>query len=162
MKSISQTDQLSMKNNINTPSNTVFPHLINGHLADENKYAFNLSINGYLAFACFNKVIVLETVDTIRLCQNLNRHKYFVNRVLWCNENSFKLLSCDLKSNIIVWNVIEGSVLTIITPQSKDDRQLLDICWVKYGNGMFKDLFSFFDTFRKQLKQLTNSLFLNH
>lgn len=121
-------------NNTNSVSNTVYPHLINGHLCEENKYAFSLSTNGYIAFACYNKVIVLETVDTIRLCQNLNRHKYYVNRVLWCNENSFKLLSCDLKSNIIVWNVIEGSVLTIITPQ-KEDKQLLDVCWTKYGSG---------------------------
>lgn len=119
----------------NTPANTIFPHLINGHLCEENKYAFSLSTNGYLAFACYNKVIVLETVDTIRLCQNLNRHKYYVNRVLWCNENSFRLLSCDLKANIIIWNVIEGSVLTIITSQHKDDKQLLDVCWTKYSNG---------------------------
>ena len=119
----------------NTPANAILPHLINGHLCEENKYAFSLSTNGYLAFACYNKVMVLETVDTIRLCQNLNRHKYYVNRVLWCNENSFRLLSCDLKANIIIWNVIEGSVLTIITPQHKDDKQLLDVCWTKYSNG---------------------------
>ena len=125
----------------NTLSNTVYPHLINGHLCEENRNAFSLSTNGYIAFACYNKVIILESIDTIRLCQNLNRHKFYVNKVLWSNENSFRLLSCDVKSNIIIWNVIEGSVLTIIQPQNKDDKQLLDVCWTKFnnGNGYFKN-----------------------
>lgn len=130
----SKNKTLPQSNSTNSLSNTVFPHLINGHLCEENKNAFSLSTNGYIAFACYNKVIILETLDTIRLCQNLDRHKHYVNKVLWCNDNSFKLLSADLKANIIIWNVFEGSVLTIITP-NKDDKQLLDICWTKFNNG---------------------------
>lgn len=123
--------QLNSKHSANsTIGNQVQPHVLTGPLNNENVGTFAWSNNRLLAFACANRIMIVETSDRLRLCQNLDKHQSYVNRLRWNPEAcSLRLLSADAKSNMIVWDINSGSFLTLITGTSKEERRLLDVQW---------------------------------
>ena len=114
-------------------TNQVLPHVLSGPLAPENVHAFAWSPNGYLAVGCYNRVMIIDSSDRLRLCQNLNKHRHSICRLQWCPDGSMRLLSGDTKGNLIVWNVQSGQFLTLIMAHGKEERPLLDAKWINFS-----------------------------
>lgn len=104
---------------------------LHGQLAMGNHDSLHWSSNGLLAFGCQNQVIVVETREPLKVCQTLDKHKYMVTKVKWPQDSALKLASSDVKGNIIIWDVVEGSFLTIITGDSKEMKNILSMEWIK-------------------------------
>ncbi|KAI1300015.1 WD repeat-containing protein 11 [Halotydeus destructor] len=102
---------------------------IPGQLAAANANSMSWSCNGLLAFGCQNQVVIADTKEPMAIVQTLDKHKYVVSKVKWPKDNSTRLVSCDIKSNIIIWDVMEGSVLNII--DSKEFKKVINLHWVQ-------------------------------
>lgn len=103
---------------------------IHGQLAQGNHDSLEWSWNGLLAFGCQNQVVVAETRD-LNVVQTLDKHKYLVSKVKWPQDNTMKLASCDVKGNIVIWDIVEGKLLTMILGDAKDTKNIQSLEWVK-------------------------------
>lgn len=103
---------------------------IHGQLAVGNHQSLAWSCNGLLAFGCQTQVIVADT-QRLQVIQTLDRHKHLVSMARWPTDASTRLASADIKANIVVWDVIEGTVLTAIAGDAKELKSILSMEWLK-------------------------------
>lgn len=134
---------MTRKDSLSSESGRLVPDIssvqvrsIHGQLAAGNQDSLAWSWNGLIAFGCQTQVVVAETKEPhLNVVQTLNKHKYLISTVKWPRDASLRLASADIKGNIIVWDVIEGSVLTMVSGDSKELKSIVSIDWVKGDTG---------------------------
>src|SRR3989338_6586127 len=93
----------------------VFP----GPLSEGNKKALEWGANNLLAYGCHSYVVVVDAGD-LKPIQTLDEHRAHVTSIKWprqafsaTTEKDFalQLASADALGTIIVWNVLEASVI---------------------------------------------------
>ena len=115
---------------------------IHGPLKDSNHFTLDYSVTGFVAFACQNVVVVVDSKCPKRAAQVLVKHKDPICVVKWIKGkvndglevNLMKLASGDVKGNIIVWDVIRGASICVIPAESnilKETQNILSFDWIK-------------------------------
>ncbi|CAG2181711.1 unnamed protein product, partial [Oppiella nova] len=104
-------DHSSIQSSLQKPViQNISPRTISGVLSQSNQKAIDWSLNGLIAFASYNRVLVVDAIHGLRVCQSLHRHNSSVCLIRWCPSTDLKLCSVDTNGTIIVWDVNEGSV----------------------------------------------------
>ncbi|CAG2111089.1 unnamed protein product [Medioppia subpectinata] len=127
----------------------ISPRTISGVLSQWNQKAIDWSLSGLIAIGSHNRVVVVDALHGLKLCQSmssheskrnqsfnsflssgLHRHNHSVCLIRWCHSNDLKLCSVDTTGTIIIWDVSEGSVLTLITA-TKELKSIQAIEWLE-------------------------------
>lgn len=99
---------------------------IHGQL-DESNYSsvgcIDFSLNSIVAFACQSVVLVVDVKSKpLRIIQSLHGHSAMVTKVKFPRDNSLKVASSDLKSTLIIWDILQGIKMCTFIADSKETK----------------------------------------
>lgn len=113
----------------------VSPRTIPGILTTNNKGAIDWGWQSFVAYGCFNHVIIIDT-QNIKVFQTLQKHKGEVTKVKWSKESFYhdvsnpytlKLASSDNMGCIVIWDVKMAKSTAVLSEGSKP---IADMEWV--------------------------------
>lgn len=138
----------SATSNSATCSNNLIPsgisavalRTIHGQLHESNYLnggSVDFSCNNIAAFACQTVIMVVDCKSRpLRTIQSLHGHGSVVTRVKFPRDNSLKLASSDIRSTLIVWDVLRGSKTCTINPECKETKAgIVSFDWLTHGTS---------------------------
>jgi len=119
-----------------SPNRVYFPKIFPGKVSEQNKRAIDWGKYNLVAYGSHSYVVVVS--PELRIVQTLDEHRAHICAVKWAkmdidhrdNQKGFQmqLASGDKGGTIIIWDVVEGNVITTLaSPEQK--AGVMEIQW---------------------------------